>query len=93
MRIVAVSRQRESSSAGLSGSGHRDQVFYYRYSHDNARRTRHGIDEQLRKAEAAVAGAIPVKRNRFVALTGGTQTVNRELETKARQLAGIKASH
>jgi len=69
----------------------RDHVFYYRYSADNARRTRKGIDEQVRKAEAAVAGKIPVKRNRFVTLTGADKSVNRDLEAKARALAGIKA--
>jgi len=68
----------------------RDQVFYYQYSHDRARRTLRGIDEQVRKAEQAVAGKIAVKRNRFVKLTGATKTVNRELEKKARALAGIK---
>jgi transposase len=68
----------------------RDQVFYYQYSHDRARRTLRGIDEQVRKAEQAVAGKIAVKRNRFVKLTGATKTVNRELEAKARALAGIK---
>jgi hypothetical protein len=31
-----------------------------------------------------------VKRNRFIRLTGGTSTVNRELEAKARALAGLK---
>jgi len=69
----------------------RDQVFYYQYSADRARRTLHGIDEQVRKAEDAVAGRAPVKRNRFVQLTGATKAVNRDLETKARALAGIKA--
>jgi hypothetical protein len=68
----------------------RDQVFYYQYSHDRGRRTLRGIDEQVRKAEQAVAGKIAVKRNRFVKLTDATKTVNRELETKARALAGIK---
>lgn len=32
----------------------------------------------------------PVKRNRFITLTGGTKKVNRQLEAKARALAGIK---
>jgi hypothetical protein len=49
-----------------------------------------GIDEQVAKAEKAVAGQAPVKRNRFIRLHGGTRTVNRELEAKARGLAGIK---
>ena len=31
-----------------------------------------------------------MKRNRFIQLAGGTRSVNRELEAKARALAGIK---
>lgn len=68
----------------------RDQVRYYQYKHDRARRTLKGIDEQVRKAEQAVAGKTAVKRNRFVKLTDATKSVNCELEAKARALAGIK---
>jgi transposase len=68
----------------------KDQVQYYQYKHDRAQRTLKGIDEQVRKAEQAVAGKTAVKRNRFVKLTNATKTVNRELEAKARALAGIK---
>jgi Transposase DDE domain len=68
----------------------RDQVIYYQYKADRARRTLHGIDEQVKKAEQAVKGKAPVKRNRFVQLSGGTRSVNRELEEKARALAGLK---
>jgi hypothetical protein len=75
--------------AGPNG-GRRDQVIYYQYRHDRARRTLRGIDEQVAKAEHAVAGKTPVKRNRFVQLSGGTRSVNRELEAKARSLAGLK---
>ena len=75
--------------AGPSG-GRRDQVIYYQYKADRARRTLRGIDEQIAKAEQAVAGQVPVKRNRFIRLAGGTRTVNRELEAKARALAGLK---
>jgi transposase len=49
-----------------------------------------GIDEQITKAEKAVAGQAPVKRNRFITITGGDKHVNRTLEAKARALAGIK---
>jgi hypothetical protein len=62
--------------AGPNG-GRREQVTYYQA--DRARRTLRGIDEQVMKAEKAVAGQVPVKRNRFIRLTGGTRTVNREL--------------
>ena len=71
--------------------GRRDKVTYYQYKADRARRTLRGIDEQVAKAEKAVAGKEPVKRNRFIKLAGGTKSVNRELEVKARGLAGLKA--
>jgi len=68
----------------------RDQTIYYQYRHDRARRTLRGIDEQVAKAEKAVAGKVAVKRNRFIKLTGATKSVNRQLEAKARSLAGLK---
>jgi hypothetical protein len=68
----------------------RDHVLYYQYRADRARRTLRGIDEQVAKAEKAVAGKVAVKRNRFVQLSGGSKSVNRALEQKARALAGIK---
>jgi hypothetical protein len=68
----------------------RDQVVYYQYRADRARRSLRGIDEQITKAERAVAGKVPVKRNRFIKLTGADKSVNRELEAKARGLAGWK---
>jgi hypothetical protein len=68
----------------------RDQVIYYQYKADRARRALHGIDEQVAKAAKAVAGLAPVKRNRFIQLDGAVKSINRELEEKAGTLAGIK---
>jgi len=68
----------------------RDKVIYYTYRADRARRTLRGIDQQVAKAEKAVAGLAPVKRNRFIALDGAAKSVNRDLEAKARTLAGLK---
>ena len=45
-------------------------------------------DQQIAKAEKAIAGKTAVKRNRFVRLASGTRTVNRTLETKARATPG-----
>jgi hypothetical protein len=67
-----------------------DPVVHYQYRHDRARRSLRGIDEQVAKAQRAVDGKAAVKRNRFIKLTGATKTVNRELETKTRALAGWK---
>ena len=71
-------------------SGRRDQVIYYQFKADRARRTLRGIDEQVARAARAVAGLAPVKRNRFIRLDGTVPSVNRELEAKARDLAGLK---
>jgi len=76
---------------GGANSTRREQVIYYQYRADRARRTLRGIDEQVGKAEKAVAGKVPVKRNRFITLAGGDKSVNRELEAKARALAGWKS--
>ena len=65
-------------------------MIYYQYRHDRARRTLRGIDEQVAKAERAVDGKAPVKRNRFIKLTGADQERQPELEAKARALAGWK---
>jgi hypothetical protein len=71
-------------------SKRRDQMIYYQFRADRARRTLRGIDEQVAKAAKAVAGLAPVKRNRFIALDGATKSINRELEARARDLAGLK---
>ena len=68
----------------------RTRTTYYQYRTGRARRSLHGIDTQVAKAEKAVAGQAAIKRNRFVTLSGGTRAVNRSLEAKARALAGWK---
>jgi len=68
----------------------RRRTVFYQYRADRARRTLKGIDQQIAKAEKTVSGQVAVKRNRFVQLTGGTKSVNRDLEAKARTLAGLK---
>jgi hypothetical protein len=72
-------------------AGRRDKVTYFQYRADRARRTLRGIDAQVTKAERAVAGKEPVKRNRFIKIVDAKKSVNRDLEAKARRLAGLKA--
>lgn len=78
------------ATSGEKARGIPDRVVYYQYRHDRARRTLRGIDEQVAKAQRAVDGQAPVKRNRFIKLAGATKSVNRDLETKVRALAGWK---
>ena len=86
-----VFTQRWPASGADKAKGRRDKVIYYQYRTDRARRALRGIAEQVTKAEQAVAGKVPVKRNRFIKLSGGDRSVNRELEAKARATAGLKA--
>ena len=72
------------------GDHRKDQVIHYQYRADRARRTLRGIDQQVAKAQRAVEGKAPVKRNRFITITGGAKSINRTLETKTRTLAGWK---
>ena len=44
------------ATGAKKAAGRRDRVTYYQYRHDRARRTLRGIDEQVAKAEKAVAG-------------------------------------
>jgi hypothetical protein len=78
------------STSSEKARGIPDRVIHHRYRHDRARRTLRGIDEQVAKAERAVEGKAPVKRNRYIQLTGATKSVNRQLEAKSRALAGWK---
>jgi hypothetical protein len=68
----------------------RKRTIFYQYRTDRAKRTMKGIDQQIAKAEKAVKGQAAIKRNRFVQITGATKTINRDLEAKARALAGLK---
>jgi len=67
-----------------------EAVTYYQYSWDRARRSLRGIEEQIAKAERAVAGLVPVKRNRYVDLKAAQKQVNHDLADKHRALAGVK---
>ncbi len=87
---VRRSRLHPALAGHRGAAGRRDKTIYYQYRAGRGRRTLRGIDEQVAKAEKAVAGLVPVKRNRFITLAEGQNTVNRDLEAKARALAGLK---
>ncbi|WJY63745.1 Transposase DDE domain protein [Corynebacterium atrinae] len=83
-----VWRFADRTGRGPDGIPH--SVTYYQYSWDRARRTLKGIDEQVAKAQRAVAGQVPVKRNRYVDLKAPNKQVNHTLADKHRALAGVK---
>ena len=59
------------ATGAQKAAGRRDKTIYYQYRADRGRRTLCGIDEQVAKAEKAVAVLVPVKRNRFITLAAG----------------------
>jgi Transposase DDE domain len=77
-----------SATSSEKARGIPNRVIHYQFRHDRARRTLRGIDEQVAKAQRAVDGHAPVKRNRYIQLSGATKSVNRTLEAKTRALAG-----
>jgi transposase len=79
-----------SATSSEKARGIPNRVIHYQFRHDRARRTLRGIDEQVAKAQRAVDGHAPVKRNRYIQLSGATKSVNRTLEAKTRALAGWK---
>ena len=70
---------------------HQGWTLVYQYRAKRAARGLRGIDAQVARAEQAVAGKTPIKRNRFVVVSRADARVNRELEAKARQLAGWRS--
>jgi hypothetical protein len=78
------------STSSEKARGMPDRVIHYQYRHHRARRALRGIDEQVAKAQRAVDGHTPVKRNRYIQLCGATKSVNRTLEAKTRAQAGWK---
>src|ERR1700704_2399258 len=80
------------STSSEKARGIPDRVIHYQYRYDRARRTLRGIDEQVRKAERAVDGHAPVKRNRYIQLSGATKSVNRQLEAKTAPWPGGRAT-
>jgi DDE family transposase len=71
-------------------SRRRDQMISCQHRAGRAGRTLRGTGEQVARAAKAVARLAPVKRNRFIALDGAVKSASRELEAKARDLAGLK---
>ena len=80
------------ASSSEKARGIPDRVIHYQYRDDRARRTLRGIDEQIAKAQPAVDGKAPVKRNRFIKLTGETKSVNRDWRPRPGRWPGGRAT-
>ena len=68
----------------------RERRVVYHYSSKRARRDSHTLAKQIERAEKTADGRRPLKRDRFVKLSGTRRDVNWDLIDRARQLAGLK---
>ena len=66
------------------GDNRRDHTIFYQYRADRARRTLRGHRPADRQGGERRRRQTPVKRNRYIRLTGATKSVNRALETKGQ---------
>lgn len=62
----------------------------YHYSAKRDRRDNHTLNKQIERAEKVADGRRPLKKDRFVKLTGTRRGVDWDLVERARELAGLK---
>ena len=68
----------------------RQRRVVYHYSAKRDRRDNHTLDKQVEKAQKIADGKKPLRKDRFVKLTGTRPAVDQVLVDRARQLAGLK---
>ena len=72
------------------GENARQRRVVYHYSAKRDRRDNHTLDKQVERAQKIADGKRPLKKDRFVKLTGTRPAVDQVLVDRARQLAGLK---
>ncbi len=72
------------------GPNARERRVVYHYSYKRDRRDNHTLDKQVEKAQKIADGTRPLRKDRFVKLTGTGPSVDQTLVDRARQLAGLK---
>ena len=68
----------------------RSRRVVYHYSAKRDRRDNHTLDKQVERAQKIADGRRPLRKDRFVKLTGTHPQVDQALIDRARQLAGLK---
>ncbi|WP_431521101.1 IS1634 family transposase [Citricoccus muralis] len=80
----------ESSRTMGTGTNARARRVVYHYSFQREKRDNYSLNKQIEKAEKVASGARPVRKDRFVKLTGKKPGVDWALVERARQLLGLK---
>ncbi|QIM16197.1 IS1634 family transposase [Leucobacter insecticola] len=72
------------------GETRRERRVVYQYREKRARLDLRNIEKQVEKAKKVVAGTTPVKKGRFLKISGASKSVDGALVESARQRAGMK---
>lgn len=72
------------------GRDRRDRRVVWHYKWERAKRDRRTLNAQIDRAQRVADRAEPLKKQRFVKVTGQTVALNEELIERARQSAGYK---
>lgn len=81
----------ESTRVMGTGGGARSRRIVYQWRFKRHKRDERVINLQIEKAEKVAAGKTPLKRTRFLKVTGATKALDQATIDRARQLAGLKA--
>jgi hypothetical protein len=80
----------ESRRTMGTGTGGRERRIVYQYSFKRHKRDDRAINAQITRAEKVAAGQTPLRKARFLKVTGATKTLDQATIARARQLAGLK---
>ena len=80
----------ETTRSMGTGKDARERRVVYQYSFKRSQHDRRAINKMIERAEAVAAGTRPLKKDRFVTISGATKGVNWELVERARYVSGLK---
>ncbi|NDL60699.1 IS1634 family transposase [Phytoactinopolyspora sp. XMNu-373] len=80
----------ESNRVMGTGSAARSRRIVYQWSFKRQKRDDRNINKMIEKAEKIATGQAPLKKTRFLKVTGATKELDQATIDRARQLAGLK---
>jgi hypothetical protein len=80
----------ESTRVMGTGKGARDRRVVYQWKFTREQHDNKAINAMVTRAEKVADGSRPLRRDRFVKITGADKGVDWDLVERARQLAGLK---
>lgn len=80
----------ESTRVMGTGTAARERRIVYQWSFKRSKRDNRAINKMIERAEKIATGQVPLKKTRFLKITGATKELDQATIDRARQLAGLK---